>query len=407
MLQNALTVITKIKPEEVTPLRQFLTIIGQDIKGKRDNSYVHFANLQTTHFARWVIINEHGDPHLMFSSNHDGTWEEYIDLLIEKISPSLDKIWGRCEGYPAGREQNPKQFQQDFKQYIWKHYIEPDTFYLGYRGIKATELKGYQRLQERIGEILDMEIIRSTITELLPYMPMKPEIQQSANAVGKFLKDAFNIVQMIGYTVVYFLYLAIIKPLQLRARGTPKINYVIPPTKEDGQYEAKIEDLISQNQMTVITRIKPGFFRLMILKMVLAFIHAAAKYMFNEGSLSNIATIHFARWIIIDDGKHLLFESNYDSTWESYIGDFVDKVSNGMNAVWRHSEGFPETKGLIFTERGCKDIDDFKTYIRRNQIEAQTFYSAYPTHTVRNLLAARKIGESPYRQDVMKWLSRF
>jgi hypothetical protein len=236
-------------------------------------------------------------------------------------------------------------------------------------------------------------------------MPLKPQAQQQISSAGKFLKDTVNLLRVLADTVVTFLFMVFIKPGQLRARGVPKINYVIPPTREDGEYEAKIEDLISQNQMTVITLIKPG--RLIPLKLVLAFINAAAKYMFNEGSLSNIATIHFARWIIIDDGKHLLFESNYDSTWESYISDFVDKVSNGMNAVWRHSVGFPNTTGIILTQHGCKDIDEFKTYIRQNQIEAQTFYSAYPTHTVRNLLAARKIGESPYQQDVVKWLSRF
>ncbi|MFN8373882.1 MAG: hypothetical protein U0694_13530 [Anaerolineae bacterium] len=405
MLQNALTVITKIKREEVEALRTFLTVIGKDIKGKRDNKYVLFSELETTHFARWVIINDYGEPHLMFSSNHDGTWEEYIDLLITKIGPALDEIWGRCEGYPGGRTQNPEQFRAAFKQYISQHYYEADTFYLGYRGVKVTELKGYLKIQERVQELLDMPVIRHAIRDTLASFPMKAQVQSAFAPISQALSGIFTLARVIVDTIGYFVVLAFIRPNQLRARGVPRINYKTPPPEVADNYKADMEDLISQNQMTVITRIKPG--RLLMLKFVLAFVHCAARHLFNQGSLSNIATIHFARWIIIDDGTHLLFESNYDSTWESYIGDFIDKVSSGMNAIWRHSVDFPETTGLVITEHGCKDVDAFKRYIRWNQIEAQTFYSAYPKTTVRNLLSAVHIGQSLNQEDIEAWLRRF
>jgi hypothetical protein len=405
MLQNALTVITKIKPGETPALKAFLTVIGRDIKGKRDNVHVSFADIHTTHFARWVIINEQGEPHLLFTSNHDGTWEEYVDLLIAKIGPALDEIWGRCEGYPSGRMQNPQQFSIDFKKYLWKHSYEVDTFYLGYRHVQVKELKGYLKLREKIEEVLDLKAVRAALAEIIPAMPLDPAVAQAASAFWVNAKNAAIIAWVVIETVFYFLFLVFIRPLQVWLRGTPRINYKTPPPSAADTYPAEIEDFISQNQMTVITRIKP--LRLLILKLVLAFIHTAAKYIFNQGSLASLATIHFARWIIIDNGTHLLFESNYDSTWESYIGDFIDRVSNGMNAVWRHSVGFPHTTGLIDTQHGCKDVEAFKTYIRQNQIEAQTFYSAYPKHTIRNLLSAIRIGKSLNQQDVVQWLRRF
>jgi hypothetical protein len=405
MLQNALTVIMKIKPNEVEALREFLTKIGKDIKRKDTNRFIYFDKLITTHFARWVIINEYGEPHLMFSSNHDGTWQDYIDHLIDIIGPSLDEIWGRCEGYPGGRADNLDKFRQEFKKYIWKHYYEPDTFYLGYRGVKVTELNGYLMLQERIQALLDLVAVRSAIDTVYKYLPLREEVQQTFSSIRETLRTIFVLLLIVWDTIVRFLFLVFIHPIQLRLRGVPRINYVIPPESVGDNYDNELEDVISQNQMTVVTRIKP--WRSIPLKLVLCFIHAAAKHMFNQGALASLATIHFARWIIIDDGKHLLFESNYDSTWESYIGDFVDKVSHGMNAVWRHSVGFPHTTGFILTEQGCKNVEAFKHYIRQNQIQAQVFYSAYPKHTVRNLLSAIHIGKSLARQDVVKWLRRF
>jgi hypothetical protein len=405
MLQNALTVIMKIKPNEHEALKDFLAKIGKDIKRKDTNKSIQFESLITTHFARWVIINECGDPHLMFSSNHDGTWQEYIDHLIDAIGPAIDDIWGHCEGYPTGRADNLEKFRHDFKQYIWKHYYEPDTFYLGYRGVKVTELKGYLALQEQIQSLLDLVAVRTAIDTVYKYFPLRAEVQQAANSFGAKLKFFLTLLVVIVDAFLRFLYLVFIHPIQLRLRGVPRIHYVTPDYSAGDNYEADLEDVISQNQMTVVTKIKP--WRLIPLRFVLCFIHSAAKHMFNQGSLSSLATIHFARWIIIDGGTHLLFESNYDSTWESYIGDFIDKVSDGMNAVWRHSVGFPNTTGIVITQHGCKDVEAFKHYIRQNQIQAQIFYSAYPKHTVRNLLAAIHIGKSLARQDVVEWLRRF
>src|SRR5262249_26582502 len=86
-----------------------------------------------------------------------------------------------------------------------------------------------------------------------------------------------------------------------------------------------IEDIVTQNQMTVIVRIKPSMWSRVLLRLVL---WAGSRVGQNSnGALSGISTIHFARWVIIDNGTKLLFESNYDGSWERYIDDFIDKAS--------------------------------------------------------------------------------
>jgi len=138
----------------------------------------------------------------------------------------------------------------------------------------------------------------------------------------------------------------------------------------------EIEDIVVQNQMTIVSKVKPGMWPRLLLRI---FLRLGRRFdsPSSTGQFSGLSTIHFARWVLIDNGDNLLFESNYDGSWESYIDDFGDHAAMGMNAVWGNCVGFP--KG------GCLDIESFKQVIRANQHPAQVFYSAYPNVTVENI----------------------
>jgi hypothetical protein len=130
--------------------------------------------------------------------------------------------------------------------------------------------------------------------------------------------------------------------------------------------------------ITSITRIIPE--RLPQLKAVLAGVQG------SYGSpIQQISTIHFARWVIIDNGTRLLFCSNFDGTWEDYIDEFIEKASGGLDAIWSSCEGFPAG--------GSKDVEAFKKYVRDSEIsQANTFvYTAYPEYSVKDILKALRI----------------
>jgi hypothetical protein len=80
----------------------------------------------------------------------------------------------------------------------------------------------------------------------------------------------------------------------------------------------------------------------------------------------------------------LLFMSNYDGSWESYLGDFVDKVSVWLNAVWANSCGYPPTEWLI--GGGAELEEPFKRWARACQVPNAFFFCAYPDLGVRNVL---------------------
>ena len=98
-----------------------------------------------------------------------------------------------------------------------------------------------------------------------------------------------------------------------------------------------------QNHFASVAPVKPGWFRWIVLKTVLKLIHVLAAVVSNQGSLSGITSIHFARWVVVDGGKKLLFLSNYDGSWENYLDDFIDQTSEGLTAIWSNTVGFPQT----------------------------------------------------------------
>jgi hypothetical protein len=104
----------------------------------------------------------------------------------------------------------------------------------------------------------------------------------------------------------------------------------------------------------------------------------------KSSALVKLSFIHFARWTILkriphnegqprDDVhyRHLFFESNFNGGWEEYIDAFSHILTDGMKKLWGTSYGFPQP---LPTAR-------FKRYIKRNEIDASHFYSAYPEAT--------------------------
>jgi hypothetical protein len=112
----------------------------------------------------------------------------------------------------------------------------------------------------------------------------------------------------------------------------------------------------------------------------------------SRGTLGRLSFIHFARWTLIrkipyngepQQREHLnypklFFESNFNGGWAEYIDAFSHILTRGMKVFWGTSYGFPQPL----------PTGPFKRYIKRNEIEASHFYSAYPQATTTMILAA-------------------
>jgi len=144
------------------------------------------------------------------------------------------------------------------------------------------------------------------------------------------------------------------------------------------------EDVVGQNQLTLVTDIRPG--QVDRVRAVMAAIHSYARRLAPPGSLIGISTIHFVRWVVIDDGRRLMMLSDYDGSWESYIDEFAELILSGLDAIWETADGYPPD--------GARDLPAFKRLLRTHQQPSEIFYSAYPDETILNILHDRTLADA-------------
>ncbi len=169
------------------------------------------------------------------------------------------------------------------------------------------------------------------------------------------------------------------------------------------------EDAIVQNALTTLNVMKPGSLRMWLIKFVFSVVTLGARWEFNKGYLGGIPSIHFAKWFLIDNGRRLIFFSNYDGSWENYLSDFVDKAAVGLTAVWSNTINFPKTKFLFC--KGARYETAFKIFARTSNLSTHVWYSAYAdlssmeinnNYDVHHGLAQEKLEDD----ELNKWLSK-
>ena len=156
------------------------------------------------------------------------------------------------------------------------------------------------------------------------------------------------------------------------------------PRMEEALYRDMVrrEDWITQNHMNSIVHIRPGILRTLILKLghrgLHLFLRASPRA--RSGYLGSMRTVHFAHWAFLNNSSRLLFLSNYDHSWDSYLDDFIEKAAVGLTLSWGSGVGFPRTRWLI--KGGAEHGRQFKTWALASRAVSRFWYSAYPKLSV-------------------------
>ncbi|MEZ5870476.1 MAG: cytochrome P450 [Nitratireductor sp.] len=142
------------------------------------------------------------------------------------------------------------------------------------------------------------------------------------------------------------------------------------------------EDLAgyAQNHLTSVSQMKPGNFRLITMALAMFIIKRMAQIWFKKGFVTDFSTIHYAKWFRLPGTRKLIFQTNYDGSWESYLEDFVTMVHGGQTMAWNNGVGFPRTNWFYLD--GAQDGDQFKRWVRRQQVENLFWYSRFPQLTL-------------------------
>jgi hypothetical protein len=149
----AMNAVTPMKPWKTPILRLIFFLLGAIPPLQKD-----LKNLSFIHFARWVIIPRASFPrlsekqpaedlrydYLLFFSNFNGTWNQYIDAFSAVLYKGLDLIWRWSEKYPGSTPVTP------FKIYISRVQFDTDYYYNAYPKSATNDVKAANRVQDAV-----------------------------------------------------------------------------------------------------------------------------------------------------------------------------------------------------------------------------------------------------------------
>jgi hypothetical protein len=147
---QAITVMSPIKPFWSLWLRVLFRLTRQfpSITGPlRGVSFIHFA--------RWNLVTRipyNGPPqkheclnytYLLFTSNFNGTWDQYIDAFSYTVARQMSLIWGSSFGFPGPMPVQP------FKDYIRRNEFLANHYYSAYPGASTTNIRSALELKRQ------------------------------------------------------------------------------------------------------------------------------------------------------------------------------------------------------------------------------------------------------------------
>jgi hypothetical protein len=101
-------------------------------------------------------------------------------------------------------------------------------------------------------------------------------------------------------------------------------------------------------------------------------------------ALNKIGTVHFARFAFLDYDQ-LAVITTYDHDFEDYLNEFINEIGDIFNTLLSHVEGAPPLPVQTYRQ-------EFIEYVRTHDRRCVgTFYSAYPDHTVLDIINAVSI----------------
>ena len=141
----------------ITPIRGWTTWLNKLIFWaaiKMPKTLNGLLTLSLIHYARWVIVERDQFPvlspdqpkeklkynYMLFFSNFNGSWAQYVDSFTFAIPSGLDMFWKWNVRYPKSVPLTP------FHDYIRFNQIQTDHYYNAYPMASANDVKSAKKL---------------------------------------------------------------------------------------------------------------------------------------------------------------------------------------------------------------------------------------------------------------------
>jgi hypothetical protein len=100
-VQNHMASITIVKPGWLRRITLWAVLFVVNLMARARANHEELRGIPSIHFAHWSLID--GGRRLLFLSNFDGSWENYLDDFIDKAHAGLTAVWSNTVGFPRTR----------------------------------------------------------------------------------------------------------------------------------------------------------------------------------------------------------------------------------------------------------------------------------------------------------------
>jgi hypothetical protein len=133
--QNHMVSITIVKPGRLRRASLWAVLALINLLARAVFTHGLLGDIPSIHFAHWSMID--GGRRLLFLSNFDGSWENYLDDFIDKAHKGLTGVWGNTGGFPrtyflfwGGATDGPR-----FKAYARDSMTATNAWYSAYNSL--------------------------------------------------------------------------------------------------------------------------------------------------------------------------------------------------------------------------------------------------------------------------------
>jgi hypothetical protein len=432
--QSHFMIFATVRDGQLPALRALLATMNQaDIPAHADahNALLPFGQFKQLHFARFTLIEDYNSeeihaygvtprpwqPTLAFFGDIDGERNDFLAELVARCGGGLSKIFNHCVAFPDANSEG-------LLAWLQSHQVEPAANYVNWLGRTVQQIHQehalHQYLASQLPKIADAvghsntRVLRQRLLEQVEMAKQTGELTLTPPAPTPLRWLIHHWLHKLGVPLLLLLaspLLLLLAPLyaiwlRLSERSDPEI--CIRPSSEHIKTVSCQEDWGVSNQFNVFGDVKPSPIRRLSFKFIMLLTDYVTRHIYNRGYLTRIRTIHFARWVLLDDNRRAFFASNYDGSHESYMDDFINKAGWGLNLTFGNAAPYPTTRWFI--KEGAYREQQFKYTQRRHQLPSEVWYKAYPDLTATDLSRNTRIrlgleAVYPSDDDIRAWLS--
>lgn len=320
------------------------------------------TELAFVHFARWTFWRAPPearlgrlDRYLLFESNFNGSFAEYLDAFATQLRKHMRRIWRGCYQGPT------MQSTTRFREYARRHEVAAAGYYCAYPDATVKEVAAALALDDEARRLVGrFEAGASGDATSLGPADLSGELER--------LLSRLQSTRLPDPDPPEFIVWLRALPATIRDR----LLALLFPARSGGV-----------SAVTLIAPVAPG--RVEALK---CDIRRVAK---EEDCIGIRGRTHFARWVVVEtlchedlsrdpvalERPHLLLSAAVDGSPDEYLGSLYGNVSASERAVWAHCDGLDDDPRP----------DQASRFMRGHRVRGGLFFPAY-TASVPCVLAA-------------------